>query len=117
MGDRSLSDVQRAPLSAPAPISPLHNLAAFDCGAQRLGRDSQSRRGVVGVRCLLCRIIGGESLHRAFQRSDALRQRLHIRLLDAFLLGARKDGTMYALQKKYFDITYEHMPEVPTASV
>jgi polar amino acid transport system substrate-binding protein len=38
-------------------------------------------------------------------------------LVNAFLLGARKDGTMYALQKKYFDITYEHMPEVPTASV
>jgi polar amino acid transport system substrate-binding protein len=38
-------------------------------------------------------------------------------LVNGFLLGARKDGTMYALQKKYFDITYEHMPEVPTASV
>src|SRR5580658_287053 len=38
-------------------------------------------------------------------------------LMNDFLLGARKDGTMYALQKKYFDITYEHMPEVPTSSV
>jgi polar amino acid transport system substrate-binding protein len=38
-------------------------------------------------------------------------------MMNAFLLGARKDGTMYALQKKYFDTTYEHMPEVPTASV
>jgi polar amino acid transport system substrate-binding protein len=38
-------------------------------------------------------------------------------LVNDFLLGARKDGTMYALQKKYFDVTYEHMPEVPTASV
>jgi polar amino acid transport system substrate-binding protein len=37
--------------------------------------------------------------------------------MNAFLLGARKDGTMYALQKKYFNITYEHMPEVPTATV
>jgi polar amino acid transport system substrate-binding protein len=36
--------------------------------------------------------------------------------MNAFLLGARKDGTMYALQKKYFNTTYEHMPEVPTAS-
>ena len=38
-------------------------------------------------------------------------------LMNEFLLGARKDGSMYALQKKYFDTTYEHMPEVPTASV
>jgi polar amino acid transport system substrate-binding protein len=38
-------------------------------------------------------------------------------LMNDFLLGARKDGSMYALQKKYFDITYENMPEVPTASV
>jgi polar amino acid transport system substrate-binding protein len=38
-------------------------------------------------------------------------------LMNAFLLGARKDGSMYALQRKYFDITYENMPEVPTASV
>ena len=38
-------------------------------------------------------------------------------LMNAFLLGARKDGSMYALQKKYFDVTYEKMPEVPTADV
>jgi polar amino acid transport system substrate-binding protein len=38
-------------------------------------------------------------------------------LMNSFLLGARKDGSLYALQKKYFDTTYEHMPEVPTASV
>ena len=38
-------------------------------------------------------------------------------LMNDFLLGARKDGSMYALQKKYFDTTYEHMPEVPAASV
>jgi polar amino acid transport system substrate-binding protein len=38
-------------------------------------------------------------------------------MVNDFLLGARKDGSMYALQKKYFDTTYEHMPEVPTASV
>jgi polar amino acid transport system substrate-binding protein len=38
-------------------------------------------------------------------------------LMNDFLLGARKDGSMYSLQKKYFATTYEHMPEVPTASV
>jgi polar amino acid transport system substrate-binding protein len=38
-------------------------------------------------------------------------------LMNEFLLGARKDGSMYALQKKYFDATYENMPEIPTASV
>jgi polar amino acid transport system substrate-binding protein len=38
-------------------------------------------------------------------------------LINDFLLGARKDGSMYSLQKKYFNTTYEHMPEVPTASV
>jgi polar amino acid transport system substrate-binding protein len=38
-------------------------------------------------------------------------------LMNEFLLGARKDGSMYALQKKYFDVTYEKMPEVPTAGV
>jgi polar amino acid transport system substrate-binding protein len=37
--------------------------------------------------------------------------------LNAFLLGTRKDGSMYALQKKWFDLTFEHMPEVPTAVV
>jgi ABC-type amino acid transport substrate-binding protein len=34
-----------------------------------------------------------------------------------FLLGARKDGTMYALQKKYFGMTFETMPEAPVANV
>jgi polar amino acid transport system substrate-binding protein len=38
-------------------------------------------------------------------------------LVNDFLLGARKDGSMYALQKKYFNTTYEKMPEVATASV
>jgi polar amino acid transport system substrate-binding protein len=37
--------------------------------------------------------------------------------LNEFLLGTRKDGSMYALQKKWFDITFEHMPEAPTAEV
>jgi polar amino acid transport system substrate-binding protein len=37
--------------------------------------------------------------------------------LNAFLLGTRKDGSMYALQKKWFDTTFEHMPEAPTADV
>jgi polar amino acid transport system substrate-binding protein len=44
--------------------------------------------------------------------NDALRD-----LMNKFLLGARKDGTMYALQKKYFNTTYESMPEVATSSV
>ena len=38
-------------------------------------------------------------------------------LLNKFLLGTRKDGSMYALQKKWFDLTFEHMPEVPSAVV
>jgi polar amino acid transport system substrate-binding protein len=37
--------------------------------------------------------------------------------INDFLLGARKDGSMYALQKKYFETTYEKMPEVASASV
>ena len=37
--------------------------------------------------------------------------------LNAFLLGTRKDGSMYTLQKKWFDTTFEHMPEAPTAEV
>jgi len=37
--------------------------------------------------------------------------------INKFLLGARKDGSMYALQKKYFSTTYEQMPEAATASV
>jgi polar amino acid transport system substrate-binding protein len=38
-------------------------------------------------------------------------------LMNEFLLGARKDGSMYALQTKYFGTTYEYMPETPTANV
>jgi polar amino acid transport system substrate-binding protein len=38
-------------------------------------------------------------------------------LMNKFLLGARQDGSMYALQKKYFNTTYENMPTVATASV
>lgn len=38
-------------------------------------------------------------------------------LFNDFLLGARKDGTMYALQKKWFDTTFESMPEGPVANV
>jgi polar amino acid transport system substrate-binding protein len=38
-------------------------------------------------------------------------------MLNEFLLGTRKDGTMYALQKKWFDLTFENMPEVPSATV
>jgi polar amino acid transport system substrate-binding protein len=38
-------------------------------------------------------------------------------LLNEFLIGTRKDGSMYALQKKWFEKTFEQMPEVPTANV
>src|ERR1700722_4510943 len=38
-------------------------------------------------------------------------------MFNEFLLGTRKDGTMYALQKKWFDVTFESMPEVPSATV
>jgi polar amino acid transport system substrate-binding protein len=40
-----------------------------------------------------------------------------LKVFNDFLLGARKDGTMYALQKKWFDITFESMPEAPVANV
>jgi polar amino acid transport system substrate-binding protein len=40
-----------------------------------------------------------------------------LKLFNDFLLGARKDGTMYALQKKYFGMTFEQMPEAPVANV
>lgn len=40
-----------------------------------------------------------------------------LKLFNDFLLGARKDGTMYALQKKWFDITFESMPDAPVANV
>jgi hypothetical protein len=38
-------------------------------------------------------------------------------VLNEFLLGTPKDGSMYALQKKWFDITFENMPEAPSATV
>jgi polar amino acid transport system substrate-binding protein len=38
-------------------------------------------------------------------------------VINEFLAGARKDGSMYALQKKYFNTTYEKMPEVASANV
>lgn len=38
-------------------------------------------------------------------------------LLNNFLLGARKDGSMYELQKKYFNTTYENMPAEPEGGV
>ncbi|HEX9462400.1 MAG TPA: transporter substrate-binding domain-containing protein [Alphaproteobacteria bacterium] len=38
-------------------------------------------------------------------------------LFNDFLLGARKDGSMYALQKKWFDTTFESMPEGAVANV
>jgi polar amino acid transport system substrate-binding protein len=40
-----------------------------------------------------------------------------LKVFNDFLLGARKDGTMYALQKKYFGMTFETMPEAPVANV
>ena len=40
-----------------------------------------------------------------------------LKVFNGFLLGARKDGTMYALQKKWFGITFESMPEGPVANV
>lgn len=40
-----------------------------------------------------------------------------LKVFNDFLLGARKDGTMYALQKKWFDTTFENMPEEPVANV
>jgi polar amino acid transport system substrate-binding protein len=40
-----------------------------------------------------------------------------LNLFNDFLLGARKNGSMYALQKKWFEITFEHMPDGPVANV
>jgi polar amino acid transport system substrate-binding protein len=40
-----------------------------------------------------------------------------LKLLNDFLLGARKDGSMYALQKKWFDTTFENMSVEPVANV
>ena len=54
----------------------------------------------------LYRLAGGERQHRTACAHA-----------NAFLLGTRKDGSMYALQKKCFDTTFEHMPEVPSATV
>lgn len=39
-----------------------------------------------------------------------------VELFNKLLLARRKDGTMYALQKKWFSTTFEDMPELPTAS-
>ena len=40
-----------------------------------------------------------------------------LKLLNDFLLGARKDGTMYALQEKWFSTTFKEMPTEPVANV
>ena len=40
-----------------------------------------------------------------------------LKLFNDFLLGARKDGSMYALQKKWFDTTFENMSVEPVANV
>lgn len=36
-------------------------------------------------------------------------------LVNEFLLGARKDGSMYALQEKWFKTSFKDMPEEPSA--
>ena len=40
-----------------------------------------------------------------------------LKVFNDFLLGARKDGSMYALQKKWFDTTFENMSVEPIANV
>jgi polar amino acid transport system substrate-binding protein len=40
-----------------------------------------------------------------------------LKVFNDFLLGARKDGSMYALQKKWFDTTFESMSETPVANI
>src|SRR5580692_8465437 len=40
-----------------------------------------------------------------------------LKVFNDFLLGARKDGSMYALQKKWFDTTFENMSVEPVANV
>jgi len=40
-----------------------------------------------------------------------------LKAFNDFLLGARKDGSMYALQKKWFDTTFENMSVEPVANV
>ena len=36
--------------------------------------------------------------------------------INAFLLGARKDGTMFQLQQKWFGTTFKDLPEQPSAT-
>jgi len=40
-----------------------------------------------------------------------------LKVFNDFLLGARKDGSMYALQKKWFDTTFENMSVEPVPNV
>ncbi len=40
-----------------------------------------------------------------------------LQLFNDFLIGSRKDGSMYALQQKWFNTTFKDMPELPTADV
>ena len=40
-----------------------------------------------------------------------------LKVFNDFLLGARKDGSMYALQKKWFDTTFESMSVEPVANI
>ena len=54
--------------------------AAFDRCAQRLGRDRQPRRAIVGGRGLVFQVVG-KRLYRAFERGDAGRQRIEIAAL------------------------------------
>lgn len=37
-------------------------------------------------------------------------------MIDEFLLGARKDGTMFQLQQKWFGTSFKDMPEQPSAT-
>jgi polar amino acid transport system substrate-binding protein len=40
-----------------------------------------------------------------------------LKTFNDFLLGARQDGSMYALQEKWFGTTFKDMPEAPAAEV
>jgi polar amino acid transport system substrate-binding protein len=40
-----------------------------------------------------------------------------LKVFNDFLLGARKDGSMFALQKKWFDTTFESMSVEPVANI
>jgi polar amino acid transport system substrate-binding protein len=40
-----------------------------------------------------------------------------LKVFNDFLLAARKDGSMYALQEKWFGVTFREMPEVAAAEV